>query len=481
MIFKSVMITEGVAERLFEFSNGVNLVYSRENGCGKTTLLRFMLYSLGYNMPNTQSLKYDRCHVRAVVCNDDGAEITLTRDSADRIVMNANGEEVAYELPKELFQLHSSLFGTENQDILKNLPGAIYADQERGWAFLNRGIVVGSIRFNIKELIRGLSDCNCTELVQSEAALSRKIEKYKQMFSFAKYREDVLKKSGTLVIDPYDEEADREKAKLLMREKQLQNELSRIDRCLTDNNNVRKFIGSMKLSVQVEGNVIPVTVENIVGFTDTLDFLVFKRKIVDADLRQVETQLTKLRNEQRSENEQLAFYQSPELIDIFDSKIASIPIDMVKIEEEITKLDKERKAIRQALDSVTKSNTDIVVSLYNNAVKYATELGVENSELVIRLCLFTYNYKELSGAILHKTAYACRLAYIREVERKLGIKLPILLDSPRGNEVDEVNTNRMMDILKRDFSANQIVIASIFEYDFDSPNVIELHNRLLDV
>ena len=152
-----------------------------------------------------------------------------------------------------------------------------------------------------------------------------------------------------------------------------------------------------------------------------------------------------------------------------------------ELEEEITKLEKERKEVRQKLTSVTKSNTDIVMSLYNNAAKYIMELGVENSDLVARSYLFASNYKELSGAILHKTAYAFRLAYILEVERKLGIKLPILLDSPRGNEVDEVNTNRMMDILKRDFDSNQIIIASIYEYDFASPNVIELHGKLLDV
>ena len=53
MIFQSIRIKEGFAERTFEFTNGVNLIFSKENSKGKTTLLRFMLYSLGYNIPNT--------------------------------------------------------------------------------------------------------------------------------------------------------------------------------------------------------------------------------------------------------------------------------------------------------------------------------------------------------------------------------------------------------------------------------------------
>lgn len=38
----------------------------------------------------------------------------------------------------------------------------------------------------------------------------------------------------------------------------------------------------------------------------------------------------------------------------------------------------------------------------------------------------------------------------------------------------------MVNILKRDFADNQIIIASIFQYDFETVNVIEINNRLLE-
>ena len=94
--------------------------------------------------------------------------------------------------------------------------------------------------------------------------------------------------------------------------------------------------------------------------------------------------------------------------------------------------------------------------------------------------LFTSNLKELSGAMLHKMVFAFRLAYIIEIEKYLGIKLPIILDSPSGKEVDPSNVERMINILKRDFSGNQIIIASIFNYNFETVNIIELSNRLID-
>ena len=83
--------------------------------------------------------------------------------------------------------------------------------------------------------------------------------------------------------------------------------------------------------------------------------------------------------------------------------------------------------------------------------------------------------------MLHKTVFAFRLAYIIEIERAIGVKLPLILDSPSGKEVDQENIRLMMDILKRDFSDHQIIIASIYMYDFNSLNGIEIVNRLIEI
>ena len=43
LIFQSIRIKEGLYERTFRFTKGVNLIFSKENSRGKTTLLRFCL------------------------------------------------------------------------------------------------------------------------------------------------------------------------------------------------------------------------------------------------------------------------------------------------------------------------------------------------------------------------------------------------------------------------------------------------------
>lgn len=468
-------------ERTITFSEGVNLIFSRENSKGKTTLLRFMLYSLGYNIPSTRKMKFEQCEVITKIHCDRLGDIVLSRFNGTILEMEYNGEKTTYILPDQLHDIQRIIFGTDRTDVLDNILGAIYADQEKGWTLLNRGTAIGSIRFNIEELIRGLSRCDCSDLIQKERQLTNELGKYRQMFSVAKYRESVVAESNTLVSDDYAVESDAVVAQLLIRQNTLQHELKRIDKTLTDNRRFRHYVEEMKLMVQSpDGSIIPVTAENIVGLTDTIDYLIAKRKMISSDLQAVMRQLSNMQKEQNEEAEQLAFYQSESLIEIFDKKIAAVPIDAKAVNKEIKHLETALKAIRKEISTKTKSNTKVIMSLYENMVKYASELGVGNSESIATSYLFTSNLKELSGAVLHKTVFAFRLAYIIEIEKFLDIKLPIILDSPSGKEVDQTNIQLMVNILKRDFSKNQIIIASIFQYDFDSVNLIEIKNRLIE-
>ena len=81
---------------------------------------------------------------------------------------------------------------------------------------------------------------------------------------------------------------------------------------------------------------------------------------------------------------------------------------------------------------------------------------------------------------MHKTVFAFRLACLLEVEKHLNIRFPIILDSPSGKEIDKQNIEAMVEILKRDFAKNQIIIASIYEYSLADVNKISIDNRLIE-
>lgn len=481
MIFKSIHLKEGFFERTIVFSEGVNLIHSDKNSCGKTTLLRFMLYALGYSIPNTRKIKFDRCEVEMVINCETVGEIILIRNSDIAIEATIQNEKRTFVLPEQQDDLHKIIFGTDNIDILRNLLGAFYVDQEKGWTLLNRGVVIGSIHFNIEELIRGLASCDCSDLIRKEAQLSRELTKYKQMFSVAQYRETLDEEAGELVTDSFNEEADVAMNQLLMHQKRLKSEIRRIDNTLSDNRRFKKFVADMRLLVQApDGSTFPVTENNIVGLNDAIDLLVAKRKMVSTEFADVSSRIERLEKDKDREYEQLEFYKSASQLEIFDRRIARMPMNPVAIKQEINRLEKEIKVIRADISNITRNNNSIVTAISKNVIKYAKELGLGSEETIPTAYIFTSNLKELSGAILHKTAFAFRLAYITAIENLLNIKLPIMLDSPSGKEVDQENVNLMMNILKRDFYDHQIVIASIFSYNFEKVNVIEIKERLIE-
>ena len=158
------------------------------------------------------------------------------------------------------------------------------------------------------------------------------------------------------------------------------------------------------------------------------------------------------------------------------SQIDIVPEDVQKV---ITKLEEEKASLAKQISDYTNSNNTVTQSMIKTVQKYMSELGDSNAEEISWKYLFTSNLKELSGAVLHKTVFSFRLAYIVEIEKALGIHLPILLDSPKGKEIDNKNIKKMMLILQRDFPDNQVIIASIYHY-VDGENIILMNGQLLD-
>lgn len=481
MIFKSIHLKEGLYEKKINFQNKVNLIYSEKNSRGKTTLLRFMLYGLGYNIPNTKKIKFNQCQVEMIIESEKNGEIKLIRNDLSSIQVKIETEEHTYVMPEQQNELQALFFETNNKDIISNLLGAYYIDQEKGWTLLNRGIVIGSIRFNIEELIRGLSGIDCSNLIMKEIKLSKELSKYKQMFSISQYKESLQNEEGCIIKQSYEEQINAELDILLIKQREIKEELRRIDNILSDNKRFKRFVAEMKLLVNIpDGTIMQVTEDNIVGLNDVIELLISKRKVTSANFIDITSKIEKIQKERDIEFEQLAFFKTATQIEGFDKQISRLPLNPIAIKQEIKKLEKNLKIVRNDISNITKQNNTVTSEISKTIIKYASELGLGDEKTIPSKYLFTSNLKELSGAVLHKTAFAFRLAYISSIERTLKIKLPIILDSPSGKEVDQENIKLMMDILKRDFADNQIIIASIFNYDFEKAKKIEIKDRLIE-
>lgn len=481
MIINSIILEEAGITRRIELSEKNNLVHSNSNSKGKTTLLRIILYSIGYNIPDTKLIKFDRCRIETTLTLDGGDKIELIRESRSFITLKQNNTEQIFILPSQENDLHKIIFKAANIDLINNLLGLFYFDQEKGWTLLNRGVVIGSIHFNIETLIRGINNIDCSELLQLKENKKQDLLKYKQMFSVSQYQETLNNESQNLATESYNSQIDSTINQYKIELNILKKERDRICKVLKENTSINNFISEIGLLVKTpNGDTIRVTENNIIGLADSIDLLKAKLKLIAVRYNEITEKIRTVEKERVIENQQLAFFNDEITIaQIFDQKIASIPINTHAVQSGITKIEKEIEDINETIRKATRSANQTITSIFNNYIRYRIELGLDG-DLKSANHLFTSNLKVLSGAILHKTVFALRLACLVEVEKHLNIKLPIILDSPSGKEIDRQNIESMINILKRDFSENQIIIASIFEYNLPYMHKINIVNRLIE-
>ena len=143
MKFISIYIKEGIYQKKIDFKDGVNLIFSKKNSRGKTTLLRILLYGLGYSIPNTKKMKFEKLDIKVELETEHLNKIVLNRINRFMIEVTVGSEKKTLILPNQQNELHKLIFNTSNIDILSNLLGSFYVDQEKGWTLLNRGKVIG--------------------------------------------------------------------------------------------------------------------------------------------------------------------------------------------------------------------------------------------------------------------------------------------------------------------------------------------------
>ncbi|MEG0698809.1 MAG: hypothetical protein RR435_02565 [Erysipelotrichaceae bacterium] len=477
MIFHSLKITEGQFERDIDLSDKSNLIYSKKNSTGKTTLMRFFLYSLGYPVPSTKNIRFEKCVTEATITCSMG-KIAILRNDEYLEVSVENGSKEHFVLPTDQNVFHSKIYGVENNDLLNNILGVFYVDQEKGWTLLNRGVIIGKIRFNIEQLVRGLSDRSCDDLTKELRSVEQQLSKYKQMFSVFKYKQELNEAENNIVFETKDEEEQKLLEMLYSEIASLETELKRVNAVIAENNSFKNFIEKMKIAVKgFDGNPIPVNRDTIIGFDFSVEFLLAKRKMISS---KISTLKSKAEKYERKQTEQLQLVKTETLIESFDRNISKIQVDQMAVSIVISSLEKEKNKLKKRITLLTKQNNDVVTRLHNSIMKYAKELDFEQYIIPSSDYIFTDDLKSLSGTILHKIVFSFKLAYIVEVQKKLNITLPIILDSPSGREITKENIKSMIDILNRDFSDNQIIIASIFQYDIDNINVIEIEDRLIN-
>ena len=160
MNFISLHLKEGFSEKTIEFGKRT-LLHSKDNTQGKTTAIRLLIYSLGYNIRGVGDFNFDYRVETSLLL--EVKNILYRIDRVHNRLMVTNMEEdlkFSFVVPTQLIEVHTLIFGDLGQKFFDSLLGSCYVDQTQGSVTLNRGKIIGGINFNVDELILSLADKN---------------------------------------------------------------------------------------------------------------------------------------------------------------------------------------------------------------------------------------------------------------------------------------------------------------------------------
>lgn len=478
MKIKQLTLKHEGLEKVFSFEENT-LIHSKKNSAGKSTLLRLLFYSLGYNIPNTKGLNFKHIKTEIFIENDLGLNL-IERDKDHIVIHYTDGAKKDLFLPNDEIFLLSQIWNTENESILTSILGSIYMDQDRGWTLLNRGTVIGSIKFNIEEFLEGVSNRDLTNQRIELENINKEIKKYSQLLNIIEYKNYLSENNEKLFPSNYSNDLDNKLKLLKLKKKEISKKITDLDNSRIENNQFIEYVERMQLRVQdpKTKNEIPVTKDTIIYFNENQDYINAHLLILKSNLSNINKDILEVELEQKKSTSLFTLKSEIEKIDSILTQI-SMPYD--ELSKTIERLKKQKTALNNEIKEKLSTSNEVLNRLHFNIMKYAKRLQVDQFINTNKNYVFTSDLKSLSGAVLHKIVFSFKMSYILELQTALGYKLPIILDSPSGRELDQKNVEETFDIINDEFTDNQVIVASIYDYNnFNFHNTIELIDQIFE-
>lgn len=479
MIIEELKLYEGYEKNLDTFSKKRNLIYSEENTKGKSTYLRLLFYALGYPIPSTKGINFSNIYTEIILV-EKGQRYTVRRDK-NLLTLLYEDNKVNFTLPSAHVSFLSYIFKYDNVKVLNNLLGFIYVDQDKGWTLLNRGIVIGKIRFSIEELLAGLNGLDIDDLIEKKKSLELNKKKYLALLNIQALSEEVYEKNGEIFVSDIEENLNDKIMYCNIRLEDEKKTLKDIDLVINKDKQFFDYIDSMDLSVQQGDIVIPVNRETLVNSAVNHEYIRAQRSIIVTNIERIKKEKSfyemKLHDYYDKNSVQTLFPVESEDT-IVNKQLANVNIDQTMIQRLLDETNIELKELKSEIRTKTKFNNEYISKIYKHVFKYAKELEVENKISTNEDYIFTSDLKSLSGAVLQKIVFAFKVAFLKVIEENMDTKLFMVLDSPKGKELDDANMKLIENLIKKELGENQIIIASI--YNFEHEKMIKINERAIE-
>ncbi|HFR3255977.1 TPA: hypothetical protein ACHU6D_002181, partial [Streptococcus suis] len=404
----------------------------------------------------------------------------IYRKDKDIVLKCIDSETWKLRLPKDLEFILQKIFNIRNSDVLLNIIGAIYLDQDKGWTLLNRGTVIGGIKFKIDQLIQGMLNIEPLQALNVELEeVVEGISRLKQLKKIVDYQHE-----NTTII----KESNFESTKLLDLEKNLSMIMGKISSLESEKDTLRvtlekneeylAYLENLHLFIKApeSGEEFLLKKEFVKGFGAYQKIIELKIYNLERKIKELRKKEEKIRIEIRDSEK---FFNTENTIELFENRLNLLVVPKETIDSELSRLKNRKKELESI--RLNYLSSELMQKIYENIMYFAKKLDVAEYLEHEKDFILTSDLKSYSGTILHKLVFCFKLAYIVELQKYLGFRLPIVLDSPSGREVDQKNIEDMFKILNEDFVDNQIIIASIFEYPLYSPDkIIKINKNLLE-
>lgn len=481
MIIRELILKEGMDYSEDEFSERKNLIFSSTNTKGKSTYLRLLFYSLGYPIPNMKGINFSKIET-TIVFSEKNKEYTLCRCS-DFLQLSTGTDTINYTLPSEHTSMLSYVFQYNNIKVLNNLLGFMYIDQDKGWSLLNRGTVIGKIKFGIEELLAGLNNVDIDELLEKKKTLKYNKNKYEALLNIQELSEQIYESNGEIFVSNLEKELTEKIAYINLKISNLKQSLKEINAVLSCEKQFFDYINAMHLYVKADNREIPVNSDTLVNAPASSEYLKARRSIIVTDIEKLKRESAAYESQLYDYNlktSQMSLLEFDDNSSIVDRKIASF--GDVNQDTVLKLLDETTEKIRDVntkIEDAIKRQNSYITQIYEYVFEYAKKLGVDDKMVYKEDYIFTSDLKSMSGAVLQKMVFAFKVAFLKVIEKAMNTKLFMVLDSPKGKELDDINTQLIMDLVNDELSDNQVFIASI--HDFECEKKIELQSRAIEL
>jgi hypothetical protein len=464
------------------------VITSDDNAKGKTTLVRFLLHSLGYKIPSTKKVNLME-HETILQFKNDKSLLVVKRDKNLLEIKYSNGIVNQFDLTDDRNRLiaQSIIFNTENYDFLRNLLMIIYIDQDKGWTLLNRGKAIGNNRFDVNDFIAALSGIDVSRINHELKNLDIELEKYKSIKKIISLKENLKPVEYAKKID---QEGIDDKNRLLTIKSEFLNRKQRIEAKIRSFKKIQKsnkemidYLVSYKLLIKDKnGNQFVLSQDNIVDFDIDQNILDFQIKSEYLNLDEVKRDIVEIESK-------LKVYA--QLFDVDDNtsniinSIITTDIEAINIDRVLTSLGKQKSILKKQKNEMVSARSNLIDKTMKLVEKFTSKLGVYKEFIETeKNYLFTSNLKEYSGSILHKIVFSYRLAFNITASETVGVTLPFIIDSPGSAELTMENIRELILLAKESLPNSQIIISTIYRdivslFDSEIKN-IHLENMLFD-